>query len=79
MATFKRKIGYGEPVACEEARGDYCVCKCGGILHGISHDAFVEAFNDAIEQYGEVEGIDAADLAWRCAGAVATGNGAHNV
>jgi hypothetical protein len=29
--------------ACEEAKGKACVCRCGGALHGRSHEAIMYA------------------------------------
>jgi hypothetical protein len=38
--------------SCEEAKEPVCVCRCGGLLHGIGHGKFNDIAAGIIEENG---------------------------
>lgn len=38
----KRALTARQAVACENAQGKVCRCRCGGALHGLSHDVILQ-------------------------------------
>lgn len=39
---------------CEEAKEPMCMCRCGGRLHGKSHNKFADLVQAVIDEKGEV-------------------------
>ena len=38
--VYKRRLSSRHAKACEEAKSPRCVCRCGGALHGRSHESY---------------------------------------
>ena len=41
MKTYKRPLTQRQARTCEHAKKAKCVCRCGGRLHGGSHEAYM--------------------------------------
>lgn len=61
MATYQPPESYSRPLsakvaaACEAAEYPVCRCRCGGILHGVSHKRFLAAVNGELEDAEEID------------------------
>lgn len=48
-----RKISSFDAKHCEDADNDKCRCRCGGVLHGKSHQSFISKEAEFVEANGK--------------------------
>jgi hypothetical protein len=54
MKVYTRVLTWWAARACEQAKKPICTCRCGGALHGKSHDGFIEAVNGLLNRQGDI-------------------------
>ena len=42
MKSYKRPLSEAQADACAQAKRPRCSCRCGGVLHGGSHQVYME-------------------------------------
>jgi hypothetical protein len=63
VRMYKRLLTQSQANACESAQRPVCHCRCGGVLHGISHQAFIQAQQELMSDGTELSLDDMKELA----------------
>lgn len=63
MRKFKRALTLHQSDACTAAEHPRCTCRCGGLLHGVDHMAYMEIEKQVMERSGgEITEDQVADI-----------------
>jgi len=62
MRRFKRALTLHQSDACTLAEHPRCTCRCGGLLHGVSHKSFMEIEQQIVSTDGSISDDQVADI-----------------